>query len=383
MRFSYYLPTRVIFGYNSLERLGEEVKKLNAENVLIVTDKFIAKTGMIDRVTSLLSCRYDLFDEVEPEPSIEVAEQAAKKVRSSNYDLVIGFGGGSSIDIAKLASLFATNKGDVISYVGNELFANKGIPSIMIPTTAGTGAEVTVTSMVTVSGHKKWINSQFLLPTIAMVDPELTISMPPKVTAATGLDALCHNTEAYLSNGANPITDSVALEGIRLIISNIERAYENGQDRVAREAMSLAALLGGIALQARMVYGHSIAYTIATRFNLPHGISCAIPLPYIVSSYAMACAPKMQRLAEAYGLKDIDDPVKLGKKIGERIKELLVRLNIPTTLRELGVSEPDLPVLARECLEIYYRPNSPLVLDEDGMLNLYRMMWSGNLLVDI
>ena len=225
----------------------------------------------------------------------------------------------AGLAVSKLAAGLATNEGEARRFVGTGLLRRKALPTIMLRTTAGTGAELTVTSMVTVEGHKQWINSPILLPTVALVDPELTMTMPQGVTAATGLDALCHNTEAYLSAGANVITDSAALEGVRLVVDNLERAFTDGSDRPAREAMSLGALLGGIALAARMVYGHSVGYTVATRFNLPHGVSCGIPLPYVISNYALACAPKMKRLAEAYGVDGGEDPVELGVAVGEKV----------------------------------------------------------------
>jgi len=283
------------------------------------------------------------------------------------------------MDMAKVAAGFATNEGKAQSFVGNNLFRMKPLPSLMVPTTAGTGAELTVTSMVTVEGHKQWINSPLLLPSVALVDPELTMSMPPGVTAATGMDALCHNTEAYLSSLASPITDSAALEGIGLIVKNLEKAYAQPGDRLARQAMSLGALLGGIALQAKMVYGHSIGYTIATRFRLAHGVSCGLPLPYIVSNYAVASGPKMKKLAEAFEVESSGEPSALGLAVAERVKAIAINLGIPTTLRELGVAEEDLGALAEECLAVYPRPNSPLVFDVRSMTDLYRRMWEGNL----
>ena len=380
MNFSYHLPTKILFGFGSLEGLGEEVEGLGAKKLLLVTDKVMEKTGIVSKVSARLDgLSYDVFDDVEPEPRLEVAEGVAQKVRNSPYDLVLGLGGGSSLDMAKLAAGLATNEGDARRFVGTGLLRRKALPTIMLPTTAGTGAELTVTSMVTVEGHKRWINSPILLPTVALVDPELTMTMPQSVTAATGLDALCHNTEAYLSAGANVITDSAALEGVRLVVDNLERAFTNGSDRPAREAMSLGALLGGIALAARMVYGHSVGYTVATRFNLPHGVSCGIPLPYIISNYALACAPKMKRLAEAYGVDGGEDPVELGVAVGEKVTRLVSRLRLPTTLKELGVKESELSALADECIKLYYRPNSPVVFDEKSMAHFYRMMWNGEL----
>jgi alcohol dehydrogenase class IV len=380
VKFSYFLPTKLSFGFGTLDALGAEARGLGASKALVVTDKVMVKTGIVQRVTDRLAgMGLEVFDEVEAEPRIEVAQAVADRVRSGGFDLVIGVGGGSSMDMAKVAAAFATNEGPARSFVGNNLFKNRPLQSIMVPTTAGTGAELTVTSMVTVDGHKQWINSPLLLPSVAVVDPELTMSMPPGVTAATGMDALCHNTEAYLSNLASPITDAAALEGTALIVRNLEKAFDSGEDRPAREAMSLGALMGGIALQAKMVYGHSIGYTIATRYRLPHGVSCGVPLPYVVSNYAVACGPRMKKLAGAYGVEAGEDPEALGMAVAEKVRGIAAHLKIPTTLKELGVPEGELAALADECLEMYPRPNSPLVFDGRSMAGLYQRMWEGNL----
>jgi alcohol dehydrogenase class IV len=380
LKFSYFLPTKLSFGFGALDGLEAEAKGLEGTNALVVTDKVMVKTGIVRKVTEKLGkTRFEVYDDIEPEPRIEVAQGVADKVRSGRYDLVVGVGGGSPMDMAKVAAGFATNAGPAMSFVGNDRFARRPLPSVMLPTTAGTGAELTVTSMVTVEGHKRWINSPLLLPSVALVDPELTMSMPKGVTAATGMDALCHNTEAYLSSLASPITDSAALEGIKLIVSNLERAFDDGTDRRARESMSLGALMGGIALQAKMVYGHSIGYTIATRFRLAHGVSCGLPLPYIIASYSIACGPKMKKLGEAFGVASGDDLATIGLAVAEKARAIGAHLGIPGTLRELGVGEGDLEMLARECLEMYPRANSPLVFDEKSMTRLYWSMWEGKL----
>ena len=379
MKFSFFLPTKLSFGFGSVEGVGAEARGLGSTSALIVTDKVMLKTGTVRNVTDRLDIPFEIYDGVEAEPKIEVAQAVADAVRSKPYDLVIGVGGGSSMDMAKVAAGFASNDGAARSFVGNDMFAKRPVRSIMIPTTAGTGAELTVTSMVTVEGHKRWINSPLLLPSVAVVDPELTMTMPPGVTAATGMDALCHNTEAYLSSLASPITDSAALEGIALIVKNLQRAFESGNDRLARESMSLGALMGGIALQAKMVYGHSIGYTIATRFRLAHGVSCGLPLPYIISNYAVACAPKMKKLAEAYGVDPSADPQVLGQEVAEKARGIATNVKIPATLKEIGVAESELDMLADECLAMYPRPNSPLVFDRKSMAQLYLRMWEGNL----
>ncbi len=380
LKFSYFLPTRLTFGFGVIGVAGIEARSLGATKALVVTDKVMVGTGIVKEVTDHLGdVAFDVFDEVEAEPRIEVAQGVADRSRSQGYDLVVGIGGGSSMDMAKVAAGFATNEGPARSFVGNDLFRKRPLPSIMVPTTAGTGAEVTVTSMVTVEGHKQWINSPLLLPSAAIVDPELTMSMPPRVTAATGMDALCHNTEAYLSNQASPITDSAALQGIELIVGHLTRVFDDGGDRMARESMSLGALLGGIALQAKMVYGHSVGYTIATRFRLAHGVSCGLPLPYVVSNYAVACGPKMKKLAEAFGVESTGEPAEIGRAVGEKVRGIASHLKMPTTMMELGVPEEDLPALAEECLSMYPRPNSPLVFDKRSMKDFYHRMWEGNL----
>ena len=379
MKFSYFLPTKLSFGFGSVESIGAETKELGSARALVVTDKVMAKTGTVQKVTDRLAIPFEVYNGVEPEPKIEVAQAVADEVRSKPYDLVLGVGGGSCMDMAKAAAGFASNEGLARSFVGNNRFSKKPVPSIMVPTTAGTGAELTVTSMVTVDGHKQWINSPLLLPSVALVDPELTMTMPPGVTAATGMDALCHNTEAYLSDLANPITDAAALEGITLIVKNLQKAFESGSDRLAREAMSLGALMGGIALQAKMIYGHSIGYTIATRFKLAHGVSCGLPLPYIISNYSIACAPKMKKLAEAYGVDPTAEPQALGSEVAEKARGIASGVKIPTTLKEIGVAESDLDMLADECLAMYPRQNSPLVFDRKSMTQLYRRMWEGNI----
>jgi alcohol dehydrogenase class IV len=382
VEFTFHIPTKITFGFGSLQKLSTEVERLGGGRILVVTDKTMVKTGILARVVEKIEGRdYEVFDEVEPEPKVEVAERVAQKVRGGPFRLVLGVGGGSVLDMAKLAAGLATNQGDVRRYVGFDRFLRPGLPSIMIPTTAGTGSEVTLTAMVTLEGRKQWINSPLLLPASAVIDPELTLTMPRSVTASTGLDALSHCTEAVLSSDANVLTDAAALEGVSLIVNNLPRAYVDGSDRRAREAMSLAALLGGIALSARMVYGHSVAYTIATKYNLPHGVSCAIPLPYVIARYSEACREKMGRLARAYGVEAGADPVATGVTIAERVRTMISGFGLPTTLKELGVGEDELKVLARECLRWYPRANSPVVFDEESMLDFYRMVWSGSLRV--
>ncbi len=396
--------TKFEFGFGALSKLDSIVEELGGTNVLIVTDSVMVKTGAVAKVAAQLrNVKSDVFDQVQPEPRLEIYQLAADKVRSGKYDLVIAVGGGSPQDIGKVTAAMATNAGDVRSYIGNNKFTADSLPTILIDTTAGTGAYLTVTSMVTADGRKQWINSPLLIPKRAIVDPELTMTMPKSVTAATGIDALCHNTEAYFSALANGATDKAALYGIRHIVPNIEKAYDNGSDKEAREAMSVGALMGGIALQAKQVYGHTFGYVIIERKPLPHGVSVGVALPYILSNYsAITTFDRLKPLAEAYGINPYHenhqifrgDPahpmgssrelpktnVELGREMAEKVVEMLKHMNLPSTLNEAGIAEADLPAFAKEVLgPLYKRTNSPLQPDENGMLKLVANMFNGDL----
>ncbi len=235
---------RIIIGPGSLGRIGEEVKRLGASRVMIVTDRGLVETGIVARVEELIRsipASVNRFDAVEADPRYEIAAQAADIAKESGADLILGIGGGSSLDIAKVAAILVTNSDPVAAYFGIDMVPKKGLPTILVPTTAGTGSEVTPIAIL--SDHaeklKKGIVSPFLFPDAALLDPELTLGLPPSVTAATGMDALIHAVEAYTSKNASRMTDMFALEAMKLIFENIRTAYaerfrSNGEGSDAR-----------------------------------------------------------------------------------------------------------------------------------------------------
>lgn len=382
--FTFLAPTKIIFGVNSVSKLSEEFSRLGGGRILIVTDPIVEKAGMVEVVKNELRSDFDTvtYNRVEPEPRLELAEDLASSARGLRPNVILGIGGGSVLDLAKIASVMVTNEGSVSDYcqgiLNIETFKSKGQPTILIPTTAGTGSEVSNTSMLVAGGRKIFLRSRLLFPEIAIVDPRMTITMPQKVTAATGIDALSHAIEGLMSTNSSPLTDALALASVQLISQNLAKAYQDGSDINARTAMSLAAVMAGLVLNAGMVIGHSIAYTIATRYNLSHGVSCAIPLPYVMAYNLSACVDKLRKVATAFGqnVEGLTAEVAAEKSV-EAVKHLVQEVGVPTNLKSIGVQQAILPLLAAECLEKYPRPNNPVPLSAQEAVALYKRIWEG------
>lgn len=377
----------MIFGIDSSREVTKECLALSVRKALLVTDKGVENAGIADRIRNELSreVAVQTFNEVEPEPSIQTGEKAAEAVRRYGFDAVVGVGGGSALDVAKIASLAATNSGRLANYVkgifNNDVFPKKGLPTIMLPTTAGSGSDVAPGAMLIVGHAKVFLQGDLLFPDVTIVDPKLTVSMPPNVTAASGCDAISHAIEAFLSKGANPLTDLYALEAIRLIGGHLRQAYAYGSDLKVRNAMSWAALLAGLALRAGMTYGHSVGYTIAGRYKLPHGVSTAIALPYIMEYNLPARQERLSEIARALGQKiDRLSQLEAAPTAIRAIAELLDDLGIPRSLKSLGATTDVLKELADECVRQYPRPLNPRPMNESDALALYERMFEGKLL---
>ncbi|MEM2111114.1 MAG: iron-containing alcohol dehydrogenase, partial [Candidatus Bathyarchaeia archaeon] len=261
--YSFSLPKKILFGIGISEKVGLEAKELGGKNVLLVTDKNLETIGIPKKIEDYLikeDLNVDIFSNVEAEPSLEVAEAVAEAARNKGYDVVVGCGGGSVLDMAKIAAMAATNPGHMKNYVGVNLVKKPSLPKILLPTTAGTGSEVTNIAVVTLTEDeiKSAIISPKILGDIAMVDPSLTFGMPPVLTASTGLDALSHSLEALMSIDANSITDSLALQALSLIFSNLLEAYKSGNVE-SRVNMSLGSLMAGMAFgNAGVCLGHAV-----------------------------------------------------------------------------------------------------------------------------
>ncbi len=380
--FRFQLPRRIIFGTKTSEKVGDEAKDLGAENALLITDETIRKLGIANTIQQSLEKRnlkVDIFSNIKAEPSLEVADSVAGFVRNGNFDIVIGCGGGSVLDMAKVAAMAATNPNSMGQYLGVNQVKNPTLPKILLPTTAGTGSEVTNIAIVTLVADeiKTAIVSPHMLGDIAIVDPILTYNLPPRITASTGLDALSHSIETLMSVDANPITDSLALQAVRLIFLNLPEAYSNGES-ARRNGMSLGSLTSGMAFgNAGVCIGHAAAYSFAATYHIPHGVSCALTLPHVFKFNALAIPHKLTRIADAIGI-DVKKlkPEETANAISDAIFALMKEVDMPTRLRDIGVPKEALPKMVDRLLatERLVRKN-PKALTNENASELFEEMW--------
>jgi alcohol dehydrogenase class IV len=281
-------PNKITLGVGAAREIGVECKALGGKRALIITDPGVVAAGLIEGIKESLESegiRIGIFDKVVAEPPSRVIDESAQIARDEGYDIVIGVGGGSSLDAAKGASLMAVNKGKVLDYAGIDLVPRAGLLKILLPTTGGTGSEVTRVFVVTdeAENTKKVVYSNFNLADLAVIDPLLSLSMPSVVTAETGIDALVHAIETYVSVNATPFSDILAIEAIRLIAENLPIAYAKGGNLEARYNMALAANLAGLAFTSGGLGAvHGLAYVLGTEYHLSHGRSNAIMLPHVM-----------------------------------------------------------------------------------------------------
>ncbi len=386
-------PVEVRFGIGMADRLADVVKNLGHDNVFFVTDRFILeKTEMAAHLVKVLNdngIKKVVWADVQPEPKLEVAEAIVQAVKNGSFDCVVGLGGGSVLDMAKVAAAMATHDGDVKNYLGANKFQKDGLNLILIPTTAGTGSEVTNRSMVT-TDEKAVFASNALYAKVAIVDPKLTVTMPPRVTADTGFDALCHSIEGIMSGekfeGVEEV-ENTGYEAVKLILDNIKEAVMNGANLEARRNMMLAATLSGLVLSRKaMVYGHSMAYPFAPRYKVSHGRSTIMALPYVMefSCQNEECRSKVAKIADVLGLgkagqSDKEKAAEVIVLIKNLVDEIYAYLNTPITLQGIGVPKEDLGWMAKLCLERWPRPASPVQATDKDILALYEKMWEGRL----
>ncbi|HET6478274.1 MAG TPA: iron-containing alcohol dehydrogenase [Dehalococcoidales bacterium] len=373
-------PNKVIFGNGTVSQVGVEVEKMGARKALIVTDAGVAKGGLIAEVEKSLKASkidYGLFDRVEAEPPARIVDECAREVTEKKYDVIVGVGGGSSMDVSKGASIVATNGGKVLDYVGNDIVPRAGVPKILLPTTAGTGSEVTRVFVVTdeADNDKKVVFSDYNLSSVAIIDPLLTLSMPPGVTADTGMDALVHAAETYVSRLATPFSDILALEAISLIGEYLPVAYAKAENVEARYNMSLAATLAGLAFSSGGLGAvHALAYVLGTEYHMSHGRTNAIMLPYVVDYNKTGALSKYARIAQAMGEKTAGlSDFQAAERLVLRLHRLLSEVGIPDKLGAYGISAKDLPVLVAGGMKNsrLFVPN-PRDLTEGDVEKIYR-----------
>lgn len=373
-------------GWDSLEHLVSEAERLKASNILIVTDPFLEDLGMTKKIVEPLEAQgwtTSVYTEVVPEPPLAVGEKLVAFTRENKFDLVIGLGGGSALDLAKLAGVLATHEGNVADYLnltGNRTLTHKGIPKILIPTTSGTGSEVTNISVLSLESTKDVVTHDYLLPDVAIVDPALTTSLPPKVTAATGIDALTHAIEAYVSNNANPVTDGLALQAIRLISGSIRTAVADGENKEARTNMSYGSYLAGLSFFNAGVAGvHALAYPLGGQFHISHGESNAVLLPYVMGYIRQSCEKRMKDILEAMGFNSTQlSQEEASYKCVEELKNLVADVNIPVSLKGFDIPEEALDSLADDGVkQKRILGRSPMPLLRDDIFAIYHAAYLG------
>ncbi len=365
----YALPPRVLFGFNAVDEAGKVAEQISKnKEILIVTDKFLLSTGSIDQLLSSLersNLNFKIYASDVSEPTKEQVDAVVKAASEKDYGLVIGIGGGSSLDRAKIAACFGGFDDKVEDYFApstKPLTHSK--PKLLIPTTAGTGSEVSNTAVVIVPENyvgsaKTWITGKMILADGTILDPSLMINLPPRVTANTGIDALSHCAEGVISKQANPFSDGLAIEGIKLVAENIKMAYHQGENLEARWNMAMAAMLGGVVISFPWIggpatLGHAASEGISPKYNIPHGAACGVLLPYVYwfnlkSPYA---EKKLSVIAQAIGV----DTCKMSdQKAAESAIwstfDLLEDLDMPTDLKSYGMKEEDIPVIAKYIFE--------------------------------
>lgn len=371
-------PRQISMGDGAASQIKEMLGnwQIPEGRILIVADKEVVRLGLIDNVREPLAAHYDLsiFDDIVGEPTLAMAQSLTGLAREQACAAVIGVGGGSAIDMAKLAAALAVNAGEVTDYLGMTSFKETPLPLIAVPTTAGTGAEATAVSMLSIEDKKTIVLSPQLVPLAAVLDPLLTVSLPPQVTASTGLDALSHALEAFMSIKANPFTDTQAIATMTVVARWLKKAFEDGSNLEARRAMIYAAYTGGLCLNAGVVLGHSVAYTISNRAHVPHGVSCAMALPYTMAFNQSVLS---DRLGVAAG-HVLGNTGATGEDLTLWVGDLVNAMGMPPSLQDIGIHENDLAAMADECIDKYPRPTNPTPITKDRLKLLYEKMYGGD-----
>jgi alcohol dehydrogenase len=352
-------PHLILAGNGASERLGQEAKGMGGHKALLVTDPGVVKSGVAARIGALLGKEgigFEVFDQVIPDPDIACLETCLATAKKGSFDLILGVGGGSPMDIASITSVMLTNPGTVHDYFGVNLVKHPGVPTILVPTTAGTGAEVTPNAILTDPKDqlKKAVVSPFILPRLALVDPMLTLSMPPSVTSSSGIDALTHAVESYTSNNATILTDLFAKEAILMIGRSLRTAVANGNNLEARYDMAIGSLYAGISLaNAGVTAVHALAYPLGGQFNIPHGIANGLLLSYVMEFNVPGNIPKFARIASLLGEKVEHLPLlDQAHQAPRAVKNLYRDLTIPQSLTELKVPKEAIPTLAKAAIQV-------------------------------
>ncbi len=377
-------PNGLLFGYKTIRKVGDVAAKMGAKQALLVTDETLVQLGYAELVRQLLekeNIKAEIYGKVEPEPHLETADALYDLVKKTSFDLVVGLGGGSPMDMAKLTALAATNGQTPRQLLVDKVVNKAPLKKILIPTTSGTGSEVSMFLVASIGKDKYAIPTVYNYPEAAIIDPGLTLSMPPRVTASTGIDALSHAVDSLMHKLANPLYDSLGLVGIELVGKYLRRAVFNGQDLEARYYMSMGATLCMMSMTGTGgLYSHAISYVLAMYQPTIHGIGCGVGLPYTMAFNAPLIEDKLAAIARALGGKVESLSMRAAaKKSAELVYNLTADVKLPVSLKEMGFRHEDVYKMAELCATKYPRPNNPRDLTKEDAMALFEAMWQGNL----
>lgn len=362
--FFYAQPVKIRFGEGCFDKLGDVLDELGVHRAVLVSGRHFAPEA--ERLMAADGRFAAAFCAVEQNPQLSGVEETVRLCRAHKADAVIGIGGGSAMDTAKYAATVAPNAGDAIDYYRGEraLDAASRLTIVAVPTTAGTGSEVTQVSVISHGSEKKTTNHPAFMPTAAVVDPLLTLGVPPRTTMNTGLDAIAHAIEGYWSVNHQPITDALAIEAVRVALANLEKAWRDGSDRDARSAMSYASLVAGLSFaQPKTAACHACSYPLSERYHLPHGEACAFTLDSFIRLNA---DERLEKLARGTGVKDC-------AALADRIGELKALAGLRRRLSELD-GDVDVPDLAAACLRHPLMNNNPRKFTQDELIAMFEAL---------
>lgn len=376
---TYYVPSINLLGKGCLQDAAAPIKAMGCKKALISTDKFLTGNGTVDKVAKMLESvgvEYVVYNEAKPNPTVKNVEDGLKVLQENGCDFVVSVGGGSPQDCGKAIAVLATNGGSIKDYEGVNKSSRKSLPIVAITTTAGTSAEVTINYVITdEERHVKMIMvDNNTLAAVTVNDPELMVSMPASLTAATGMDALTHAVEAVVAKGANDVTDATALYAIKQIFEFLPRAVKNGQDLEAREQMCYACYLNGIAFSnAGLGNVHAMAHQLGGLYDLPHGVCNAMLLPVVEEENAKHAPAKFRAIAATigYDCEGKTDAECVDHVIG-RIKALSEEVGIPKSLKDVGVNDPDYDTLAENAMKDACAGANPVFFDKEKLVELFK-----------
>jgi alcohol dehydrogenase class IV len=373
--FSFATTSHIIFGTGTVDSLGRETAALGGKHVLLVTGmRALRHSGQLSRVESNLQeagMSVTTFSEVPPEPNLATVEKGISLLHAKQCDVVVAVGGGSALDVGKAIAALAKAPGTVQEYFAGRELEKKGYPFVAVPTTAGTGAEVTPNSVLIdeTQGLKASIRSRYMLPDIAIVDPELLLTAPPSVTANAGMDALCQAIEAFVSKGANPLTDALAKDAAVRLLKHLPTAYRCGGDIEARKQTALGSLMGGIAFaNARLGLVHGMAHPLGVVTGLPHGAICALLLPFVIRFNASVVGEKYSLLAKEAGLQD-------ASALASEIEKLNQEMHISDNLPKLRVPKDTWPKIITQTLASGSAKSNPRSVTEKDVEEILELLY--------